>query len=293
VLRYQDGKFYIVNRLAENVTVVDASTLFVEQQFLVGAGTGTRNAYDLAVRGREAWVVYFGDPVVRVFDLDDPVGAPLEIALPTSAADVDGNPEAASIAIVDGRAYVTLQHLEDFAPAAPGQMVVIDVDSHAVVTSFDLPEKNPVNFLRADGDKLYVGATPDFTDSKLGCLARVQTGDAPAADCMTTAASLGGYVNGIAPAGDGSLFVATAQSFTAGQVLRVAADGSVDPQSYTAATQLPTDVAACGHYLVANDGNAGGIRVYDTDTRAELTHEALSVGDPPAFASGIACFAQP
>ncbi len=290
VLRYYDGKFYIVNRLAANLTVVDASTLLVDQQFSVGSDVS--NAYDVAVDGRAAWVVYFGEPAVRVFDLDDPAAQPVQITLPTTATDVDQNPEAASIAIVGGKAYVSLQHLEMFMPAANGQIVVIDTASRTVETTIDLPEKNPVNFLRADGAKLYVGATPDFSNNMTGCLARIATGDSPSADCMTSAVSMGGYVNGIAPAGDGSLFVATAQSFTEGKVVRVAADGSVDAQAYTAAGQLPTDVAACGKYLVANDTSAGGLRVYDTSTRTELTTAALSVGEPPAFASGIACFSR-
>ena len=290
VLRYQAGKFYVVNRLLANVTIVDAATLAVEQQFSVGEANA--NATDVAISGREAWVTYLTEPAVKVFDLDDPTAAPTVIALPTIAADADGNPDAASLAIVGGKAYVALEHLESFAAAANGQIVVIDTASKQVVTTVDLPEKNPVNFLRADGDTLYVGTIPDYADPALGCLARVATGATPTADCMVSAADLGGYVNAVAPAGDGSLYVTTGQSFTEGEIRRVAADGTVDAQALNAADQLPTDVVACGKYVVANDGNAGGLRVYDADAKTEVTTAAIDVGEPPAFASGIACFSR-
>ena len=289
VVRYESGKFYIVNRVVANLTVVDTASFAVEAQFSVGEPTA--NPQDVAVLGDQAWIVYLAEPSVKVFDLSDTAAAPTTIALPKIAADLDGNPDAASIAIVGGKAYVTVQHLEMFAPAASGQVVVIDTATRTVTTTLDLPEQNPTNFLRAHGDTLFVGVTPDYTPAT-GCLAKIATGGAPSADCMATSASLGGYVTGVAPAADGSLFVAVAKSFSEGQVVRVGADGVVDTQPYTGAGQQPTDVAVCGKYLVANDAATGGVRVYDTSTRSEATRKPIKLGQPAAFASGIACFAQ-
>jgi hypothetical protein len=71
-------------------------------------------------------------------------------------------------------------------------------------------------------------------------------------------------------------------------------DGTPDPAGpLTPEGQQPTDVAACGKYVIMNDAKGGGLRVYDGSTRTELTTTALDVGEPPAFASGIACFARP
>jgi hypothetical protein len=291
VLRYQDGKFYVVNRVISTVTIIDAATLAVDDQFVVGT-SGSSNANDLAVNGREAWVVYLGDPQVKVFDLDDTAAEPASIALPTIAADADGNPDAASIAIVDGKAYVTLEHLESFAPAANGQIVVIDVGTRAVVTTIDLPEKNPVNFLSRHGSSLYVAALPDYSDPTLGCLVEISTGATPTAACVASAEGLGGYVNAVAPAADGTLYVATAQSFTESEIVSVGTDGAIDATPLSAAGQQPTDLTACGKYVIANDGAVGGLRVYDAEAKTELTTDAIDLGEPAAFASGVACFSK-
>jgi len=288
VVRYHAGKFYVVNRLVTNLTVIDAATLAIDDQFVVGENGD--NAQDVAIHGREAWIVYLGVPKVKIFDLDHPAVAPTEIALPTLAGDLDGNPDASSIVITGDTAYVALQHLDDqFTATENGGLVVIDALAKTVTTTHVLPGKNPINFLRASGNDVYAGIVPDYTPAN-GCLVFSGLGGP---ECMATSAALGGYVNGIAPAGDGSLYVATGQSFSAGQVVHVLAGGNLDTAGpLTPAGQQPTDVAACGKYLVMNDATGGGLRVYDASTRAELTTAALDVGEPPAFASGIACFAR-
>jgi hypothetical protein len=292
VVRYHEGKFYVVNRVVANLTTIDAATLTIDAQFAVGDNGD--NAQDVAIRGREAWIAYLGVPKVRIFDLDHPDATPTEIALPTLAADIDGNPDANSIVIVGDQAFVSLQHLNDqFAPSAPGGLVVIDAAAKTITTTLVLPDQNPINFLRTDGTSVYAALVPDY-DPAHGCLARISTGATPAAECVITSGWLGGYVNGMAPADDGGVYVALATSFTEGFTLRVQPNGMRDDLGiFSSKGQQPTDLALCGKYLVSNDGAAGGVRVYDTGTRAELTTAALQVGEPAAFASGIACFARP
>jgi hypothetical protein len=225
--------------------------------------------------------------------MEDLSAAPIRIPLPTVITDLDSNPDPASIVIVGGKAYVTLEHLEEFFPASIGQVVVIDVASHTVDSTFNLTSNNPTNFMRAgQGGALFVGTTPDFAPTT-GCLEKITTTGTPAATCLATAVALGGFVAGVAPADDGSIFVATGQSFTEGQVKRVAANGTVEAGSYTPAGQQPTDIAVCGNFLVASDAAAGGVRVYDIAAKTELTTAALDVGLAPAFASGLACYLVP
>lgn len=292
VVRYQDGRLYVVNRFGfDNVTVIDAATFTVLDQFSTGAGS---NPQDIAVKGTKAYVAALGRPEVLVFDLDDTSAAPVTIALPTVAADVDGNPDAASIAIRGNQAFVTLEHLENFAPVATGEVVVIDLASDTVATTFQLSGANPAGFLRerpTAGD-LLVAVVPDYSGTT-GCVERVKGGGTPGSDgCLATHEDLGGYVNAIAPGDDGSVYVAVQPSWTEGKIVRVADDGTIDPDAVTAADQLVTDAAYCGatHQLVVTDANDGGLRVYDLTTGAEVTTTALSIGLSPGFASSIACY---
>jgi hypothetical protein len=150
VVRYHEGKFYVVNRLVANLTIIDAKTLTIDKQFTVGENGD--NAQDVAIHGREAWLVYLGEPKVKIYDLDHPASAPVEIPLPTLDRDFDGNPDANSIVIAGDTAYVSLQHLNDeFTAAENGGLVVIDAVARTVTTTHGMPGKNPINFLRTTG----------------------------------------------------------------------------------------------------------------------------------------------
>lgn len=293
VVRYLDGRFFIVNRFGfNNVTIVDPTTWTVTAQFSTGPGS---NPQDVAVKGAKAYVVALGRPEVLVFNLANLAQEPATIPLPVTAADADLNPDAVSIAIRGSRAYVAVGHLENFVPVARGQIVVIDMSSDTVETTFDLTDMNPVNFLRERpiADDLVVAVVPDYHPAK-GCLESIKTGGSSGSNgCLATSQALGGYVAGIAPGDDGHVYLAVNSSFTEGKVVRVADDGTIDSLVYSAPTQLPTDVAFCGAtgQIVANDAQSGGLRVYDAATHTEVTSQALDIGLPPAFASGIACFA--
>jgi hypothetical protein len=291
VVRLDGTRLLIVNRFGyDNVTVLGAADRSLVTQFSVGSDF---NPQDAALHGHFVYVVGLGAGEVRVFDLDDTAAAPTKIPLPTIAADVDGNPDGSSIVIVGDTAYVVLQHLENFMPAAAGQVAVIDTTTNTVTSTVDLDGQNPSGFARrAADDSLLVGLTPNY-DPAMGCLDEVATGATPAASCVIDSATLGGYVTGLAPLSDGTAAVAVAQSFTAGTLELVDLAGGA-PTPISTAGEQPIDVAACeipGHtWLVAADGTAAGVRVYQLGaTPSELTTAALDVGLPPAFASGIAC----
>ncbi len=294
VVRYLGGNLYIVNRFAgENVTVVDPATWTVTKQWSTGAGS---NPQDIAIRANRAYVVTLGTPMVKVWDTGG-TGSPVELApimLPTVAADTDGNPDAASIAIVGTKAYVTLEHLQSFAPAAPGSVAVIDTMSNTVSTSFDLANMNPVNFLRERpgvGD-LLVAEAPDFS-AATGCVESITVGGTPAAGgCLASSMALGGYPAGIAPSDDGHVYVAAQSSPTAAKLVGMTDQGMIDATIFSKAGEVPTDVAYCAatHQIIANDAATGGIRVYDAMTHAEVTTSALDIGLPAGFANDIVCY---
>jgi sugar lactone lactonase YvrE len=299
VVRRDDGRILVINRFGfNNVTVLDAYTRTFIGQRSVGAGY---NPQDAVVVSDKLYVVGLGAAEVRVFDLASTSTAFTRIPLPTIAADVDKNSDAASIAHVGGRLWVTLQHLEKFSPVAKGEVVVIDPQNDTVVTSFDLANPNPTNFLHpsADGASLWLGTTPDYTVTT-GCLERVTVGSAPSAACVASSADLGGYVAGLAPLSSGAVAVATAQSFTTGElIVATLSGGGLMTTKVSTPGQQPTDVAACESggrtWLVSNDGAAAGLRVYEilAQGATELTSKALDIGLAPAFAGGIVCVQNP
>lgn len=282
-----DGRVFVVNRLgADSVTIIDPSTWTVLSQFSTGAGS---NPQDLAVHGDRLLIAALGRPEVLAFDLNGRNKPGASIPLPRLAADLDANPDATSILVKDSRAYVVLQHLEQFEPAAAGQVVRIDLLTNTA-SATDLSAPNPVGLLRArsSAGDLVLPLVPGYSPT-MGCLERISP-EGPQG-CLVQNADLGGWVAAAAPGDDGHVYLAVNSSFTEGKIIRVADGGTIDPRVYSAPTQMPTDLAFCSatRQIVANDANAGGLRVYDVDTHAEVTTQALDIGLPPAYASGIAC----
>jgi hypothetical protein len=296
VVRLSENRLLVINRFGfDNVTVLESHDRSLVAQVSVGSGF---NPQDAALRGNELWVVGLGAAEVRVFDVTSPLAQPVVIPLPTIAADADGNPDASSIVLSKGKAYVVLQHLESFAPVANGQVVIIDAASKQVGATVDLTSQNPANFARLAEDEksLYVATTPGFSPT-MGCLERVSLEGTPAATCAATSAELGGFITGMAPLPGGDVALTTAQSFTAGELVVADLGGAqVTTTKVSSMGQQPSDVASCAFdYLVAADATTMGIRVYRLGDSGptELTTSALDVGLPPAFAGGIVCVGDP
>lgn len=286
VMRLIDDRFFVINRFGfDTIVVINARTIEVMDEFSTGIGS---NPQDLAVYQDRAYVVALGRPEVLVYDLAN-TDAPLAtIPLPTSSADLDGNPDAASIVIDGSRAYVALEHLQGATPAGAGQIAVIDLASETVEMTFDLPDENPAGFIRELGGGLLVSLVPDFTGTT-GCVASVSFGETPQSDgCLRTHATMGGFVSAIAPTTFGVLYAV--QSGAVGRIIRVNPDDSID--RLTSFDERVTDAAFCiaEHLLVVNDLNAGGLRVYWLDAAFELTGEALGIGLPPVYSNGISCY---
>lgn len=88
-----------------------------------------------------------------------------------SAWDVDGNPQASALSIVeiDGRekAFVALEKLDpDFRSRRPSTLLRIDVETRTVEASFDLLGRNPFGLMREDNGHLYWAAPGNFDDAE-------------------------------------------------------------------------------------------------------------------------------
>lgn len=293
VIRRVGDELLIVNRSGgDNVTVVDAETLALVDQYALGAGA---NAQDVAVVGDKLYLPGLGTAGVVVVDRNDPEN-PTTIDL--SALDAaDGMPDCVAAHAVGTQVYVACGLLDQFVPSGNGQLAVIDTADDSVETTIELPAPNPWNwFSEVDGD-LYLTLQPAFNATDAGCLARITTGAAPTAECAVTSEDLDGFVNRAVEV-DGQLLAAVTRfntDFTEsfGKLVWIDVSGGTVGDSLTPDTVIAQDVAVCHGSVFLTDKAAGadGIRVYalDGDAASETTTSPLDIGLPPRFENGIAC----
>jgi YVTN family beta-propeller protein len=289
VLRAIDGKLYVVNRDDNNITIVDAATLAVERQFSTGAKSDPQ---DIALAGQKAYVPLYNVAGLQVWDLSRADDAPMK-TIDLGSYDPDGVPEANSVVVAGGRAYVTLDLLDTQKlpqPRGKGKVVVVDTQTDQVATDLDLTYSNPYDFMFARGSTLVVATLADFSGVD-GCLEQIVPGAAPALQpCLVKNSDLNGTISAIA-VGPAELYLAvSASDFLSAALRRVGGDGQLKPGAMSAAGENPTDVAyAPSGHLVYSDTNAGGVRVFDLAQGKELTPSALAIGLSPASANGIVC----
>lgn len=293
VVRYIDGKVYVVNRLGSNsVTVLDGKTLAVEEQLSTGVNS---NPQDVAVVGNKLYLPAYGTAGVVVLTRGSNMRTTIDLA--TVLGDPDGSPDCPSIYRVGTKLYVPCQLKENFADVRDSKLAVIDTTNDTVVAQVTLPHRNPNSFLVQSpasskyGGDLLIAAT-SFTDLTDGCLIRISTADQPVASCALTNQQMGGFANKLDVSTDGStLYLAVAPSFTEGFLRGVDLDtGMVWTGNISAAGQQIVDVAACPDgQVVAADAtlNASGLRVWK-DVQ-ERTTSAKAIGNSPTI-NGLICY---
>ncbi|HVK73970.1 MAG TPA: hypothetical protein VM734_11655 [Kofleriaceae bacterium] len=298
-IRRAGDELLIVNRaMGENVTVLSRRPLQLVDQFGTGGGS---NPQDVAAVGGKLYVPALGTAGVVVIDRANRETTTISLA----SLDPDGKPDCVSAHAVGTRLFVACALLDGtFSPRGNGKVAVIDTATDTVVTSFDLPDRNPVGLFVATpatsmfGGDLLIPLVPSFNSFTTGCLARVRTSGTPAANgCAVTNATLEGYVNrvDVAPDGDRAWLVvgAYAPDFSSETgTLRPLdlATGELGA-AVTASTSIAVDVAACpgGHVVVSDKATgASGVRLYKDG--AEQTTAPLDVGRPPAAPYGLTCY---
>ena len=138
-----------MNRLnADNIQIIDPQqgyTTPANAQVSVGNGT---NPQDIAfVNANKAYVSRL-QRTSRLLILNSTTLATLgelELSSLIKPNDHDGSPEPAHMLINNGLLYVALQHLDNFVPVAPGEIVVIDPVTDRIVKVIQLPFANPLS----------------------------------------------------------------------------------------------------------------------------------------------------
>ncbi len=216
-LRWWGGRLYVVNRFGQdNIQVIDPTSGYATlRQFSTGNGS---NPQDIAiVSATKAYVSCLGLAQLLIVN---PAAGAVTGSIPLARfADADGLPEASRMALVDGRLFVALQRLVDFAATETSLVAVIDTEADTVldvdpgrpgVQAIPLVGRNPVTTLEYDrfGGRLLIGCAGAYgvLDGGIEAIPVVPTGDiivpgAPlfaSAGYVITEQALGGDIGDIA-----------------------------------------------------------------------------------------------
>ncbi len=288
VARQHEGLVYVVGRGGANLLQVynPAAGFALVHEFSLGSGLNPQDiAFDTT---GEAYVSCYDQAVLlRVDVANETVVASYSTA---AFADADGLPETSWMQVLDDKLYLTCQKLDRnnwYAPTGPGQLLVFDMAAESFTTPVDLVGADPYTQIEAvivgGAQRLRVGCAGFFglTDGGIETIDPV-TGTSLGYD--VTEAELGGDVTAFATTDEGRLHVLISN-----------ASFITSLRSYDLSTDQLTVLATGSGYVhadVAFDGDfqifvadrtagASGLRVFDTDSGAQLTSGVLPTGLPP------------
>jgi len=301
VLRQYGDKLYIVNRFgSNNVTILKAKTLQLEEQISTGANS---NPQDVAVVDNKLYVPAAGTAGVVVLTRGSTTIKTIDLSALDTMGMNDGKPDCVSAYAVGTKVYVACGVLDNFNAAEVGKIAVIDSATDTMTAHVDMNYKNPYGFfVRAPEGSTYTGdllipSVPSFSNYATGCLERISTGETPTVGCGLTNQQLAGFANKLSVAADGSLLyiaVGTYDNTFSNPTGTLKgfdlASGMLWAAPVSPTTQMIVDVAACpGGDVVAMDQtfNAAGLRVWH-DTM-ERTTAPISIGLPPTV-NALVCY---
>lgn len=295
VIRHHQGLLYVVERFGcDNIRVLDPANGFaVVRQFSVGNGS---NPNDIAiVSPSRAYVTRYD--TTDLWIVDPSSGAFTGSVSLAAFADADGIPEMKSLAVRNGRLFVTVQRVDRelfFSPTDSSQVVVLDATTGAFldcdpmapgIQGILLPFQNPTTELVADGaGHLVVGCTGGYGLAD-GGIVRLDPAALEVAAIEVTEATLGGDVLDVALASDtrGFAVVADASFDTACRPYdRVAGTAGAPVHATSGFNLADAEVNDRGEvWLADRTPSAPGLRVFDAATLAPLTAGPLSTCLPP------------
>lgn len=299
--RFHEGKVYVVGRGGSNLVQVYTTgpQLTLEREFGIGAG---RNPQDIAFDAAgEAYVSCYDQAVLLRVDVT--TGMVLDTYDTAPFADADGLPETAWMIAVGDLLYVTCQKLDrnnGYGPTGPGALLVFDMAAEAWadqdpqvagVQPITLTGANPYTRLEilADGSggwNLRVGCAGFFALND-GGIEDIDPVGGVSLGYLVTEEELGGDVTGFASTDDAvhvlsSALVGGSTFITSLRRWRPADDSLAVLDTGTGYVHADL-VWDGGFQLFVADRTLGaaGLRVFDTNSGAELTAGPLATGLPP------------
>jgi len=288
IARPHGGLVYVVNRFGgDSIQILDPSQDFaIRAQCSTGGGS---NPQDIAfASATKAYVTRFGTPLLLIVnpspqpDCSDFVRGTIDLS---ALADADGNPEMSQLAIVGDRLYVSLQRLQNFMPAGPGVIAVVDIATDQVVTAITLGGENP--FAQTKGLTVVNGALVVAEDGAFGVndggLERVDLASGTAQGFFISEADLGGDITDFVLVSD-RLGYAIVSKPDFSNVLE-----AFDPVTRTVIQPVLTSSSLSdvelndrGELYVADRSiTQPGIRIFRASDGVQLTDAPLDLGLPP------------
>jgi DNA-binding beta-propeller fold protein YncE len=151
VLRYQDNRVYVINRLGrDNIQVLNPDLLYAtEREFSVGTGA---NPHDFVkINDGKAFVTLYERGSLLI--VNPSTGAQTGTINFAPFADSDGFPEMSGMFKYGSRVFVAVQRLNRnatvgvFPPTGSSSLVEIDADNDGIIAEHLMPATNPFGAL--------------------------------------------------------------------------------------------------------------------------------------------------
>lgn len=187
--------YFLIERFMSNrikrYSAASPTTLVYSYSTQDAGDTVDSNPYDLlTVSPTKAYLLRYGSGKLWIVNPSATTEANFKIGeIDLSAYDADGVPEMSAGLIRNGRLYVAMQRLENFASVKNGYVAVIDVATNQEITTgagtaplkgVELPVRNPINLVADPGsnDLLVVadGGFQNFAPVYEGGILRLNTG---------------------------------------------------------------------------------------------------------------------
>lgn len=295
VLRYFDGRLYVVNRLGfDNIKVLDPAQNFATvQEFSVGNGS---NPHDIEfLSPTKAYVTRYESPDLWI--VNPQTGQHTGTISLAAFADADGIPEMDHLALRNGRLFVSIERLDRnnfFVPTDSSQIVVIDPATDLIVDvdpgaggsqGIILPFQNPTTELAVDpAGQIVLGCTGNFGVLD-GGVVRVDPIALALSATEITESALGGDVNDVALlTGQRGFAVISDASFTTILKAYHRDLGTVQSTVFSTPGFYLADIEVNDRaelWVCDRTFSNPGVRVFDAPSGTQLTASPLNVGLPP------------
>jgi flagellar hook capping protein FlgD len=282
--RYHDGLFYVVNRAAANIQVLDpAAGMSLLREFSVGVG---RNPQDIVFDAAGlAYVSCYDEALLLQVDTEG--GTVVDSWSTAAYADADGLPETSWMIRRGDRLYITCQRMDRnnyWQPADYGQLLVFALDTQAWLEPIRLTGLNPNTRPVPDssGDGILIGTAGTYG---------LQDGGIERVDCLTSTSGaflfsesdMGGDLLDLELCDTHIWALLSTPTWQTLLVRMPAAGGSVELLE-TASGYDYSDLAFDGRdqvFLADRVAGRSGVRVFAADTALELTSDPVATGRPP------------
>lgn len=297
LVRYDSSAnlLYVVNSFGgDSVQVIDPElgyTTPLEAELSTGNGS---NPQDIAlISPDKAYVSRLASTELLIINPSTmtEIGS-IDLTALVKQGDLDGSPEPYRMLVHGDSVYLILQHLNQFVPFAPGEVVVIDTATDMVtINPIVLSTRNPFTDLQFTatlprGPRILVSSVGDFLMLDGGIEAIDPATNTVDADLVMTESDVNGnitFFEVVSPAQGYALVLSADGMFTTSLVqFNPSTGGLLSTLASGLASTSNFAINNKGHlYIGPNDKTSPGVRIFDTNLAVELTTDPMNMGALP------------